>query len=215
MARYLPRKAPRRNPEQHRHDHGRVRKDMQAFHQPAVGRMGIATRVIPVLLFNEHGCVKGQRFNPGRCIGSIHDRLRLIERRDVDELILLDISATPNNRGPRFEEISQLCENLFCPVTVGGGVRSVADVGRLLRSGADKVAIKTAALRNPRLIYEAAKKFGNQALVISIDSFSGGFSAISWAKEVESRGAGEILLQSIDRDGTLGGYDLDLIREVS
>src|SRR5262245_37853702 len=106
--------------------------------------MGLATRVIPVILWDEYGCVKGQRFNPGRRIGSVHDRLRLLERRDVDELIILDVTATPNRRGPRFEEIAQLCENLFCPITIGGGIRTISDMARLLREGADKCAIKTA-----------------------------------------------------------------------
>ena len=189
--------------------------------------MGLAIRIIPVLLFDEHGCVKGQRFNPGRRIGSIHDRLRLIERRDVDELVLLDVSATPNNRGPRLEEIAQLCENLFCPVTVGGGIRSVADMARLIRDRADKCAIQTAILDRPSLIDEAAGKFGAQAVVAAIDvnqekevvaacgNRATGRRPVDWAKECEDRGAGEILLTSIDRDGTQQGYDLDLISAVS
>ena len=157
----------------------------------------------------------------------MRDRVQLMERREVDELIILDIAATPNNRGPRFEEVEQLCENLFMPVTIGGGVRNIADVRRLLASGADKVAICTAAVESQTLISDAAMKFGSQAVVVSIDannygqvkircgSKDAGFTAVALALESERRGAGEILLNSIDRDGTLEGYDLDLIREVT
>jgi cyclase len=161
------------------------------------------------------------------------DRIRLLERREVDELIILDIAATPNKRSPRFDEVRQLCENLFMPVTIGGGVRNVNDIRRLLEGGADKVAICTAALERPELIDEAAQKFGNQAIVVSIDCRGAHQSGESqrvfarcakadagrvpseWAQEAEARGAGEILLTSIDRDGMMDGYDLDLIREVS
>jgi cyclase len=154
------------------------------------------------------------------------DRLRVIERRDVDELIILDVAATPENRGPRFDEISRFCENLFCPVTVGGGVRNVNDIARLLRSGADKVAVNTVAIERPELVSEAAQRFGSQAIVASID-VRGGLVAsccgsvdtdrppVAWAHELEHRGAGEILLTSVDRDGTLSGYDLDLIEEIA
>lgn len=154
------------------------------------------------------------------------DRIRLLERREVDELIILDIVATPNNRGPRFEEIKRLCENLFMPVTVGGGIRNTNDIRRLLQSGADKVSINTAALERPELIDEAAQKFGSQAVVVSIDvrmaqiySHCGVRNAkrdaADVAEEAEARGAGEILLNSIERDGMMQGYDFDLIREVS
>lgn len=165
------------------------------------------------------------------------DRIRLLERRDVDEIIILDISATPNNRGPRYEEIKGLCENLFMPVTFGGGVRSLNDIRRLLACGADKIAIGNAGIERPELISESAAKFGSQAVVVSIDvgnhenglhqdqegprvfSKSGriktGLCPVAWAQEVEDRGAGEILLTSIDHDGMMDGFDIDLIREVS
>jgi cyclase len=194
--------------------------------------MGLKTRIVPVLLWDEHGAVKGKQFNAGRRIGSMRDRVQLLERREVDELIILDIAATPNNRGPRFEEVSQLTENLFMPVTVGGGVKNVTDIKRLLASGADKVAIETAAFGRPELIKEAAEKFGGQAVVASIAhrTLSGDGSRrvfthcgrvatahdpIQSAEMAADLGAGEILLTSIDRDGTLEGYDLDLIREVT
>ncbi len=144
------------------------------------------------------------------------DRIRLLERRDIDELILLDIAATPEGRGPRFDEIEQLCEQLFCPVTVGGGVRNVQDIGRLLRCGADKVSINSAAILNPEFINEAAQKFGSQAIVASIDHDAERISDIAtWAQAVETRGAGEILLTSVQCEGMMDGYDLDLTREVS
>lgn len=165
------------------------------------------------------------------------DRIRLLDRREVDELIILDIAATPNNRSPRFDEVKTLCENLFMPVTIGGGIRNVNDIRRLLQGGADKVSINTAALERPELIDEAAQKFGSQAIVISIDaearsatghhsenSWGGTWNTrgdsssrgpIAWAIECESRGAGEILLTAVDRDGMMQGYDIDLIREVS
>lgn len=155
------------------------------------------------------------------------DRIRLLERRDIDELIILDIAATRNNRSPRFDAVRHLCENLFCPATVGGGVKHINDVTRLLKNGADKVSIGTAATENPQLISDAAAKFGSQAVVVSIDATSAGrvrtrcgskeagYAAVDLAAEVERRGAGEILLTSIDRDGMLDGYDLDLIRDVA
>lgn len=188
--------------------------------------MPLKSRIIPVLLWDDHGCVKGKQFNPGRRIGSMIDRIRLLERRDVDELIILDVSATPNGRGPRFEEVTQLCENLFMPVTVGGGIRSEHDIRRLLAGGADKVAINTMAVDRPELIDRASCRFGAQAVVVSIDVKRGRIStkcgiretdrtAVLWAKEVADRGAGEILLTSIERDGMLDGYDLDLINSVS
>jgi len=188
--------------------------------------MGIKTRIVPVLLWDEHGCVKGKQFNPGRRIGSMTDRIRLLERRGIDELIILDIAATPNNRSPRFEEVTRLCENLFMPVTVGGGIRNISDVGRLLAGGADKVAICTAAIERPEFIDEAARKFGSQAVVVAIDALNDTTTSHcakraykktprESAIQAERCGAGEILLTSIDRDGMMEGYDLDLIREVS
>lgn len=149
-----------------------------------------------------------------------------MERRDIDELIVLDIAATPSGRGPRFEEVSQLCENLFMPMTVGGGVRDVNDVRRLLARGADKVAINSMAIERPEFISDCAHRFGSQAVVASIDVRGGrvvsrcgrlpaGQLPAEWANQLEDRGAGEILLTSVVRDGTMSGYDLDLISEVS
>jgi cyclase len=125
-----------------------------------------------------------------------------LERRDVDELLLLDVGAGPSGRGPDFELVSDLCSMMFCPVTVGGGVRSLDDIRELLRCGADKVSIRTAR----HLVSEASRKFGAQAIVVDVRS-------VDEAKAVQ--GAGELLLQSVERDGMMCGYDLDLIRDVS
>lgn len=154
------------------------------------------------------------------------DRIRLLNSRNIDELIVLDIAATPSGSGPRFDEVAEFSKSLFMPLTVGGGVRNVDDVRRLLASGADKVAINTAAFEDPSLVESAAKTFGSQAVVVSIDVLDGqvhshcggvatGRHAAEWAREAEQRGAGEILLNSVDRDGMLGGFDLELISEVS
>lgn len=156
----------------------------------------------------------------------MRDRLRLLERRDVDELIILDVAATPAGRGPWFEEIAELCSGMFCPITVGGGVRNCDDIRQLLRCGADKVAINTMAVERPALISEASSRFGSQAIVVSIDVLRGEIrtrcgqlvgiqDSTHVAQKLELRGAGEILLTSIDRDGMMCGYDLDLIRSVS
>jgi len=140
------------------------------------------------------------------------DRIRLLERRDIDELIILDVSE----RAPRYDELQRLCDPLFCPVTVGGGVRDIAAIRRLLAGGADKVALNSAARATPELINAASAKFGSQSIVVSIDvPTGGGREAISWAAECERRGAGEILLTSTDRDGMMEGYDLELIKSVS
>jgi cyclase len=150
----------------------------------------------------------------------------LLEKRDIDELILLDVSATPGKRAPRFEELSDLCSNLFCPVTIGGGVRSLPDFARLFKCGADKVAIGTAAHETPGLIDEASRKFGAQAVVVAIDvkhgtvhthcgSVDTGRDPVEWAVQCEARGAGEILLTDIERDGMMEGYNLGLIESIS
>lgn len=151
--------------------------------------------------------------------------MRVIERRDVDELILLDVAATPNGRGPNFDLIREVCSNLFCPVTVGGGIKTLDHIRELLKCGADKVSLGTVAIDRLEFINEASDKFGAQAITISVDVRRGrvwskcgvsdsGMLPVEWAMECERRGAGEILLTDIDRDGTLGGYDLGLVRSV-
>jgi cyclase len=188
-------------------------------------------RVMPTLLFKNFGLVKSVQFNSWRRIGSVMQAVKVYNLREVDELVFLDISATPDGHPPDFETVDEIADECFMPLTVGGGVKSVADVRRLLQVGADKVAINTAAVQNPELIQAAAQQFGSQCVVISIDvkkhsngtyevfTHAGtqptGKDPVIWAKEVESLGAGEILLTSIDRDGTMTGYDTELTKNIS
>jgi len=138
------------------------------------------------------------------------DRIRLLERRDIDELIILDVSRL----APRFEEVTRLTEPLFCPITVGGGIKNVADIQRLLAGGADKVAVNRMARDKPEFVREASERFGAQAIVVAIDVRPGDEPA-EFAARMERLGAGEILLTSVERDGAMQGYDLDTIRAVS
>ena len=188
-------------------------------------------RVMPTLLFKNFGLVKSVQFDSWRRIGSVMQAVKVYNLREVDELVFLDISATPDGHPPDFETVDEIADECFMPLTVGGGVKSVADVRRLLQVGADKVAINTAAVQNPELIHLAAQHFGSQCVVISIDvkkhsngtyevfTHAGtqptGKDPVMWAKEVESLGAGEILLTSIDQDGTMTGYDTELTKNIS
>lgn len=186
----------------------------------------LARRIIPVILARGQQAVKGKAFDSWRSVGQLRQAIRVYEMRQVDEVCLLDIAATPEGRGPNVEFVRDFAGEFFCPVTVGGGVRTIEHIRQLLHAGADKVAINTAAFETPNLITQAAQKFGRQAVVVSIDVRHGtvwtrcgthntGQDAVAVAGWVEELGAGEILLNSIDRDGTLGGYDLDLVRHVS
>jgi imidazole glycerol-phosphate synthase subunit HisF len=191
----------------------------------------LKTRIIPTLLWKNVGLVKGKAFNSWRRVGSILPAIKVYNTREVDELIVLDITATADSRDPDYEWVSDFSYECFVPLTVGGGINSVDQIKRLLRSGADKVAINTGAFLNPMFIEESAKQFGSQCIVISIDakkkengdyecySHSGvaptGIEVKLWAKEMEERGAGEILITSVDRDGTMQGYDLELINLVT
>jgi len=193
--------------------------------------VGLAVRIIPVLLQRGASLVKGVKFDSWRSVGHVLQAAMVHQQRGVDELIVLDIAATPEGRGPNCSDIWELTEKCLMPLTVGGGVRSVEDVGNLFNAGADKVSICTAAVADRAFIKEASSEFGRQAIVIAIDVKAGRL-AVRCGREVlnslpspkgialqaigaEECGAGEILLTSIDRDGTLEGYDLDLIRAVS
>lgn len=187
-------------------------------------------RIIPTLLFKELGLVKGVKFDSWRRVGSAIQSIKIYNLREVDELVFLDIAASRNGRCPDFETVDEIADECFMPLTVGGGIRTVDDVRRLLQNGADKVSINSAAVTNPRLLREVADNFGSQCVVVSIDakidqsgqyevySHGGtrptGKDPVDFASEAEALGAGEILLTSIDRDGTLNGYDLDLTRSV-
>lgn len=186
----------------------------------------LATRVIPTILTKGAHMVKGQRFASDRVVGATLQAMRVHGRRGVDELVLLDVTATLEGREPDYALIGKITDELFAPLTVGGGVSKVEHFRELLNAGADKISISTAAIETPELISQAAGKFGSQAVVVSIDVKAGMVTSrsgrqvsardpVAWAKEVCARGAGEILLNNVDRDGTMIGYELDLIWRVS
>jgi cyclase len=190
----------------------------------------LKVRVIPTLLWKDFGLVKGIGFDSWRRFGSVLPAIKVYNARDVDELILMDITATPEGHAPDHESIADFANACSVPLTVGGGVTDLGQIAALLHAGADKVSINTAGYANPGLIYQAAARFGAQCVVASIDvrrredghtscfSHCGkhetGRDAVAWARELVDRGAGEILLTSVERDGTMRGYDLDLIERV-
>jgi cyclase len=187
-------------------------------------------RIIPCLDIKNGRVVKGVHFAGLRDTGDPVEAARAYDTQGADEICLLDISATVEGRETFIDVVHRVADQFFTPLTVGGGVRSVADVERLLLAGADKISINTAAIRRPELVREASERFGNQAIVVAVDakrrgeswevySHGGrtpeGHDAIEWCKRVADLGAGEILLTSMDRDGTGRGYDLELIRAVA
>ncbi len=191
----------------------------------------LTVRVIPCLDVRDGRVVKGVRFSGLRDAGSPPERAAAYEAQGADELVLLDVSATPEGRAHQTETTRRVREQLSIPLTVGGGVRTRDDARALLEAGADKVAVNTAAVRTPDLIDRLATEFGCQCTVLALDAartpagnwevvvLSGrqrtGRDAIAWAGEATRRGAGEILLTSWDRDGTRAGYDVDLIAAVA
>jgi cyclase len=199
--------------------------------------VSLAVRVIPCLDVDGGRVVKGINFRELRDAGDPVELAKVYDAEGADELTFLDISASHEGRATTLEIVSQTAEQVFIPLTVGGGVGSVEDVDRLLRAGADKIAVNTAALRRPELVAEIADRFGNQVLVLSVDARrtapgsakvgvsgfevtthggrrSAGKDAIAWAVEAAGLGAGEILLNAMDADGTESGFDLELIRAV-
>lgn len=190
----------------------------------------LKVRVIPTLLWKNFGLVKGVSFDSWRRVGPVLPAIKVYNVRDVDELILVDISASREAAEPDYESVQDFADECFVPLTVGGGITGIRQIQQLLRAGADKISINTAAYANPLTVDDAARRFGAQCVVASIDarrmddgdyqcfSHSGqtptGRHPESWAKELEDRGAGEILITSIDRDGTMLGYDLSLIERV-
>jgi imidazole glycerol-phosphate synthase subunit HisF len=190
----------------------------------------LKVRVIPTLLWKDFGLVKGIGFDSWRRVGAVMPSIKVYNRREVDELVLVDITATPQNGEIDLEQLRDFADECFVPLTVGGGVRNAEDARRLLRAGADKVAINTGAFLQPSLATAIAAEFGVQCVVASIDARAmevghevfvrcgkeaTGRAPEQWAREMEDRGAGEILLTSIDRDGTMQGYDLALIEKVT
>lgn len=191
----------------------------------------LKVRVIPTLLWKNPGLVKGVGFDSWRRVGTVLPSVKVYNARDVDEMIIVDITASTEGRGPNPEWVRSFAPFCFVPLTVGGGISEAEQVAGLLRAGADKVSIGTAAYDDPGLIDAVARRFGAQCVVVSIDarrtedgslacwrraaSEPTSRTPVEWAREAAERGAGEILLTSIDRDGTMTGYDLDLIRDVS
>ncbi len=191
----------------------------------------LKARVIPCLDVADGRVVKGVRFQALRDAGDPVEAAQAYDAADADEIVFLDIAASHERRGILLDAVRRTAERCFMPLTVGGGVRSVEDIRALLLAGADKVSINSAAVARRDLVREAAEKFGSQLVVVAIDAKAvapgrweifthggrkpTGLDAVAYAREVESLGAGEILLTSMDRDGTKIGYDLDLTRAVS
>ncbi len=194
--------------------------------------MTVAVRVIPCLDVDAGRVVKGVRFQQLRDAGDPVEMARVYDAEGADELVFLDITASSGDRETTYDIVRRTAEQVFIPLTVGGGVRTTQDVDRLLRAGADKVGVNTAAVARPELLREAAERFGSQCVVLSIDARraagtpSGfevtthggrrgtGIDAVEWAARGVELGAGEILLNSIDTDGTQDGYDLPMITAV-
>ncbi len=201
--------------------------------------MSLAVRVIPCLDVDGGRVVKGINFLELRDAGDPVELARTYDAEGADELTFLDISASHEGRATTMEIVSATAEQVFIPLTVGGGISSVADVDRLLRAGADKIAVNTAAIRRPELVAEIADRYGNQVLVLSVDARrttegpggagsggsgfevtthggrqSAGLDAVEWAARACELGAGEILLNAMDADGTQDGFDLDLVAAV-
>ena len=190
----------------------------------------LAKRIIPCLDVKDGRVVKGVQFVDLRDAGDPVEAAIAYDRQDADELVFLDITASHENRNIMLDVVARTAEGIYMPLTVGGGIRSIEDVRGLLRAGADKVSLNTAALERPALIREAAERFGSQCIVVAIDAraVSNGWEvythggrrptgrdAVEWAREATGLGAGEILLTSMDRDGTKDGYDLELTRAIS
>ncbi len=197
--------------------------------------MSLAVRVIPCLDVDAGRVVKGVHFEDLRDAGDPVELAAVYDAAGADELTFLDITASSGDRETTYEIVRRTAEQVFIPLTVGGGVRTVEDVDRLLRAGADKVGVNTAAIARPELIREIADRFGSQVLVLSVDARrcpegvatesgfevtthggrrSTGIDAVGWARRAAELGAGEVLLNSMDADGTKDGYDLELIRAV-
>ena len=193
----------------------------------------LAKRIIPCLDVKDGRTVKGVNFVQLRDAGSALELAEFYSSQGADELVFLDITATVENRGTMVDLVRSVARHISIPFTVGGGIRSEADVERMLQAGADKISVNSAAARNPSLINSLASRFGSQCVVLALDakanpSFPSGYEAVldggrtpsgldalSWAKEACDRGAGEILLTSMDKDGTKDGFAVDLTRIIS
>jgi len=191
----------------------------------------LRTRVIPTLLLKDDGLVKTTKFKKPEYIGDPINAVKIFNDKEVDELIFLDITATPQNRGPNFNLIKDIANEAFMPFGYGGGITKIEEIEELFFLGVEKIILNTSAYLNPNLITEAANIFGNQSIVVAIDVKRNLFGReyfyiycgkkkikvdpVEYAKKVELLGAGEIFLNSIDRDGTMLGYDLSLIQSIT
>jgi cyclase len=193
------------------------------------GTTGLKVRLVPCLDVRDGRVVKGTRFVSLRDAGDPVEAAARYASDGADEIVFLDISATPEGRGAARAVVEATARSLFVPLTVGGGVRSASDAERLLRAGADRVSVNSAAVERPELLDELSRAFGSQCVVLAVDAIRRGGTwavrteagrrawdqdAVAWAREGAERGCGEILLTSIDRDGTGRGYDLELLEEV-
>ncbi len=191
----------------------------------------LKVRIIPCLDVKDGRVVKGVNFVDLRDAGDPVEQARLYDAQGADELCFLDISASSDNRDTLYDVVAKVAEQCFMPLTVGGGVRALDDIRKLLLAGADKVSINTAAVKRPEFVREASEKFGSQCIVVAIDAKSvaedkfeifthggrnaTGLDAVEWARRMENYGAGEILLTSMDRDGTAKGFNIPLTRAIA
>ncbi|MDB9760429.1 imidazole glycerol phosphate synthase cyclase subunit [Pelagibacteraceae bacterium] len=186
----------------------------------------IKIRVIPTILYNDYSIVKGKNFDSWRVVGNLIQSIKIYSLREVDELIILDISASKEKKGIDIDMVKQFTKYCFMPLTLGGGISSTKDITNLLSAGADKVSINSAALTNPGLISESVKKFGSQCITISLDykkknknyelythsaTKPSGIDLFDYLKELKKLKPGEIILTSIEREGSMNGYDLDTL----
>lgn len=188
-------------------------------------------RVIPVLLLKNMGLYKSVKFKDLKYVGDPINALKIFNEKEVDEIVFLDIEASVNNHEPNYQVLSDIASECFMPLCYGGGIKTIAQIEKILFTGVEKVSLNTSAFENKSLIEEAAKKFGSSTIVVSMDvkksliggqrvyTKSGTYNTkqkpVEYAKEMEQAGAGELLVNSIDADGTMNGYDIDLIQKIS
>lgn len=186
----------------------------------------LRARVTPCLLLQGKGLVKTKQFKDPTYIGDPTNAVRIFNEKEADELIFLDITATGEGRGPNLKIVSTLADECFMPLAVGGGVKTLKDIRDLFSLGVEKVIINTHAHENPEFVRQAAQMFGSQSIVVSIDARGGHvythsgakqitLSPVEAARQAEEMGAGEIMINSIDRDGTMAGYDLELVKSIA
>lgn len=188
-------------------------------------------RVIPVLLLQNSGLVKTQKFKNPKYVGDPINAVKIFNEKEVDELIFLDISATQENRKPNYKLLNEIATECFMPLCYGGGINSINDIKNVINAGVEKVSINTAAIENPEFIKEASDKYGSSTIIVSIDikknfwgkktihtysaSKNTGIDPIKFAQKMQEYGAGELLINSVDNDGFMKGYDLEVVRKIS